>query len=91
MAPPAPATSTSTSTPGSSSTTLPAGAISHPTGADEVVLRVSTGGGFVPIEYNYTMVPEFTLYGDGRIIVHRADPGDIPGAGPAEPSDDGRP
>jgi len=61
--------SSSTSTPDPTSTTLPAGAISHPTGADEVVLRVSTGGGFVPIEYNYTMVPEFTLYGDGRIIV----------------------
>jgi len=61
--------SSSTSAPDPSSTTLPAGAISHPTGADEVVFRVSTGGGFVPIEYNYTMVPEFTLYGDGRIIV----------------------
>jgi hypothetical protein len=60
----------STSVPSSSSsTTLPAGAISHPTGAAEVVIQVSTGGGFVPIEYNYTMVPEFTLYGDGRIIV----------------------
>ena len=61
--------SSSTSTTDSPSTTLPAGSISHPKGADEVVLRVSTGGGFVPIEYNYTMVPEFTLYGDGRIIV----------------------
>lgn len=60
---------TSTSTPSSSSTTLPTASISHPTGATDVVLRVSTGGGFVPIEYQYTLVPEFTLYGDGRIIV----------------------
>jgi hypothetical protein len=34
-----------------------------------VVIRVATGGGFVPLEYNYTMVPELTIYGDGRIIV----------------------
>jgi hypothetical protein len=61
--------STSTTTPEPSSTTLPAGSISHPTGATDIVLRVSTGGGFVPVEYNFTMVPEFSLYGDGRIIV----------------------
>jgi hypothetical protein len=57
----------STSTSGSS-TTLPAGAISHPTGATDVVIRIVTGGGFVPIEYNVTLIPEFTLYGDGRIV-----------------------
>ncbi len=74
--------STTTATP--SSTTLPAGAISHPTGADELVLRVSTGGGFVPIEYNYTMVPEFQLYGDGRIIVTGPIPAIYPG--PALPN-----
>jgi hypothetical protein len=60
---------TSTSTPGSTSTTLPTGSISHPTGAADVVIRMATGGGFVPIEYQYTLVPEFTLYGDGRVIV----------------------
>lgn len=58
-----------TSTPGSSSTTLPTGSISHPSGARDVVLRMATGGGFVPIEFQYTLVPEFTLYGDGRVIV----------------------
>ncbi len=62
-------TTTPTSTPDSTTTTLPAGSITHPTGSADVVLRVSTGGGFVPIEYNYTMTPEFTLYGDGRVIV----------------------
>jgi hypothetical protein len=60
---------TSTSTSGGSSTTLPAGSIKHATGASDVVIRISTGGGFVPLEYNYTLIPEFTLYGDGRIIV----------------------
>jgi hypothetical protein len=59
---------TSSTVPASTSTTLPAGSIAHPTGAADVVIRFSTGGGFVPIEYNYTMVPEFTLFGDGRII-----------------------
>ena len=59
---------TSSTIPGSTSTTLSAGSIAHPTGAADVVIRFSTGGGFVPIEFNYTMVPEFTLYGDGRII-----------------------
>ena len=68
-----PATTSSSSTtsstvPGSTSTTLPTGSIAHPTGPADVVIRFSTGGGFVPLEFNYTMVPEFTLYGDGRII-----------------------
>jgi hypothetical protein len=75
---------TESSSPGSSTTTAPADAISHPTGADEVVIRVATGGGFVPIEYNYTMVPEFTLYGDGRIIV--PGPTTLQYPGPALPN-----
>ena len=44
-------------------------AISHPTGASKVVLRVSSGGGFVPVEYNLRAMPSFTLYGDGTVIV----------------------
>jgi hypothetical protein len=51
------------------STTGAAGTISHPTGPDQIVMQVVTGGGFVPIEYNYTLLPEFTLYGDGTVIV----------------------
>lgn len=42
--------------------------ITHPTGADELVLRVDVGGGFVPIEFTLTQFPSFSLYGDGRII-----------------------
>jgi hypothetical protein len=49
--------------------TSPSGGIVHPSGSSELVLRVSTGGGFVPVEYNLTMTPEFSLYGDGRVIV----------------------
>jgi hypothetical protein len=45
------------------------GAIVHPSGANEVVLQVSSGGGFVPVSWTLTHVPEFTLYGDGTVIV----------------------
>jgi hypothetical protein len=45
------------------------GEIDHPTGADQVVLRLSYEGGFVPIEFTLTQFPSFTLFGDGRIVV----------------------
>jgi len=44
------------------------GAIAHPTGAMDVVLRLEEIGGFVPIEFNVTYTPTFTLYGDGTVI-----------------------
>ena len=44
------------------------GGIDHPKGADEVVLRLSYEGGFVPVEYALTQFPSFTLFGDGRIV-----------------------
>jgi hypothetical protein len=43
--------------------------IPHPTGANDLVLRIETGGGFVPIEYNLAAVPGISIYGDGRMIV----------------------
>jgi hypothetical protein len=43
--------------------------IDHPTGSDELVLRVEQQGGFVPFEYALTRVPSWSLYGDGRVIV----------------------
>lgn len=33
-----------------------------------LVLRISTGGGFVPQEFHLAQVPEFTLTGDGRVF-----------------------
>ncbi|MBN1630039.1 MAG: hypothetical protein JW990_09760 [Thermoleophilia bacterium] len=47
----------------------PDGSIVHPSGANEIVLQVSSGGGFVPVSWALTQVPEFTLYGDGTAIV----------------------
>lgn len=55
------------------------GAIEHPTGADEVVLRVSSAGGFVMPEFLFSAVPQFTLYGDGTVIVPGAVPAIFPG------------
>jgi hypothetical protein len=51
-----------TSTPGAF------GAIEHPTGASDVVLRYDETGGFVPMEWSASSAPIFTLYGDGTII-----------------------
>ena len=56
----------------------------HPSGKNQIVLQVTTGGGFVPIEFFVTLVPEFTVYGEGRVIV----PGPIDAIypGPALPN-----
>jgi hypothetical protein len=42
--------------------------IVHPTGADEIVLRLDSTGGFVPVEFIAGGLPSFTLYGDGRVV-----------------------
>jgi hypothetical protein len=54
--------------PSPSPTTAPPGTIEHPTGPTDVVLRYEEGGGFVPMEFNITNLPIFTLYGDGSIL-----------------------
>ena len=54
-------------------------AISHPTAATRVVLRVSSGGGFVAPQTNLRALPSFTLYGDGTVIVPGAVPQIFPG------------
>jgi hypothetical protein len=40
----------------------------HPTGATDIVLRYDVAGGFVPVELSVGHVPQFTLYGDGRVV-----------------------
>ncbi len=45
-----------------------AGAIQHPAGPSDLVLRVSTDGGLVAPGVILTHIPEFSLYGDGRVI-----------------------
>jgi hypothetical protein len=43
--------------------------IAHTRAAHAVVLRVSTGGGFVPVQSMLGHLPEFSLYGDTSAIV----------------------
>lgn len=58
--------SPSSGTPGPS-----VGAIDHETGATDVILRIEEGGGFVPMEFNASQAPTFTLYGNGVIVFQR--------------------
>ena len=59
------------------------GPIEHP-GGSELIVRMSSGGGFVPREFALSSVPAFTLLGDGRVIVAGPVPAIFPG--PALPN-----
>jgi hypothetical protein len=64
-----------------------ADAIEHATGPTDIVLRVNTGGGFVPVEFNLKSLPSYTLYGDGTVIrpvVSGADVAQAPNVTPLE-------
>jgi hypothetical protein len=50
------------------STGTPSSAIDHPTGATDVILRMATGGGLLAPGALLAEIPEFTLYGDGRVV-----------------------
>ena len=60
---------------GSAGTSNSSGASAIPTtysvetGSDKLIMSLTEGGGNVPISYRLTHMPEFALYGDGRIIV----------------------
>ncbi|MEW6058695.1 MAG: hypothetical protein AB1551_00880 [Actinomycetota bacterium] len=43
-------------------------AIEHPTGPNDLVLRVETGGGFVAPAWALKQIPQLSLYGGGRLI-----------------------
>ncbi len=57
------------------------GAIDHPTGAGQIVLRAGTRGGFIGLETVMSRVPEFTLYGDGRALILPDDQAAATGGG----------
>lgn len=42
--------------------------IEHPTGADDVVLQISSMGGFVPVDHDFAALPWLLVTGDGRVI-----------------------
>ncbi len=76
-----PAASTDTSGPSTAPSGAPtsSGAIEHPTGATDVILRYEEGGGFVMPAFTASQIPHFTLYGDGT-IVYRDPAAELPPA-----------
>lgn len=72
-----------TSTTGAATTTTLA-PVDHAKGSSDLILQVSTSGGLIPIESKLTYTPEFSLYGDGRVIATGAQIAIYPG--PALPS-----
>ena len=48
------------------------GVIDHPTDPAAIVLRMTTGGGFVPVEIAFMETPVFTLYGNNVAIFRPA-------------------
>jgi len=56
----------------------------HPTAPNDLVLRVETGGGLLSPASALSRVPEFSLYGDGRVITEGAQIQIYPG--PALPN-----
>jgi hypothetical protein len=45
------------------------GGIGHSAARDHVLLRASLEGGFTPVEWTYTSLPSFSLYGDGTLVL----------------------
>lgn len=43
--------------------------IDHSTAPDDVLVRIEFEGGFTPIEWTYTNIPSFALYGDGTLVL----------------------
>jgi hypothetical protein len=70
--------------PGSSGGTDDGEGIEHPTGADEAILIVDSAGGFVPVEFMVSRLPQFVLLGDGRVILQGMQTLEFPG--PALPA-----
>jgi hypothetical protein len=53
----------------SAASPTPAATYAVGSGSGDLILRVDTGGGLVPVGYFLNHLPEFSLYGDGRIVV----------------------
>ncbi len=59
-------------------TSSPGPGISHPAGSD-LVLRIDSAGGFVPVEFVFTALPLLTISGDGTVVVQGAQDAIFPG------------
>ncbi|MEP7047722.1 MAG: hypothetical protein ABI949_13625 [Ilumatobacteraceae bacterium] len=73
--PAAPTNPTAPTTPG---TTAAAGIV-HPTGPDDVVLKLSYEGGLVPAGFAFVNTPNLLISGDGRVFTQAAVPMIYPG------------
>jgi hypothetical protein len=56
--------------------TLGPGPVEHPTGSQDVVLRLQQGGGLLPTGLRVTELPQFTLYGDGTLLLEPKSTGE---------------
>jgi len=68
VATPTPSDGPPPASPGTTRTPGPSAAIAHLSGATDLVLRIDTGGGLVPVGYFLTHLPAVSVYGDGRVI-----------------------
>ncbi len=59
--------------------TAPAAGIQHPTGADDVILKLSYEGGFVPASFFFVNTPSLLVSGDGRVFTPAVVPAIFPG------------
>jgi hypothetical protein len=59
--------------------TSPAAGIAHPTAADDVVLKLSYEGGFVPVGVAFVNTPSLLVSGDGRVFTQGTVPAIFPG------------
>jgi hypothetical protein len=63
-----------TATPGTATATPPPNGYDVATGPNDLILRISVSGGLVAPGYILTELPQWALFGDGRIVV----PGPLP-------------
>ncbi len=71
---------TDPTTPGTTPGTIPVGTgIAHPTTAEDVVLKLSYEGGFVPAGYAFVNTPTLLVSGDGRVFTQGVIPAIFPG------------
>jgi hypothetical protein len=68
-----------TANPGTGTPGTEPGGIPHPTGADDVLLRIGYEGGFVSPDMLFARIPTLLVTGDGRAIVQGAVPAIYPG------------
>jgi hypothetical protein len=72
----APSSPGTTAAPTAGPSASPAAPTGSPVGAADILLRFEETGGFVPLEWNATYAPSFTLYGDGTVVFK--DPHAVP-------------